>query len=153
MESTATSPPISARPPAGSSSSRVRSRSSRSVASAVSRRRARSRRCAKRPEVSYTIKNLREVEDMAASQGFGEVQEARFAHGDLDAEQTGVSLQRVKPGKRHAFAHRHQQAEEIYVVISGSGQVKLDDEVKEVGPLDAIRVGPEVVRAFAAGDD
>jgi mannose-6-phosphate isomerase-like protein (cupin superfamily) len=103
--------------------------------------------------VSYTIKNLREVEDLAASQGFGEVQEARFAHGDLDAEQTGVSLQRVKPGKRHAFAHRHQQAEEIYVVLSGSGQVKLDDEVEDVGPLDAIRVGPEVVRAFAAGSD
>ena len=103
--------------------------------------------------MSYTIKNLRDVEDMAASQGFGEVQEARFAHGDLDAEQIGISLQRVKPGRRHAFAHRHKQAEEVYVVISGSGRVKLDDEVKEVGELDAIRVGPSVTRAFAAGDE
>jgi mannose-6-phosphate isomerase-like protein (cupin superfamily) len=103
--------------------------------------------------VSYTIKNLRDVEDMAASQGFGEVQEARFAHGDLDAEQIGISLQRVKPGKRHAFAHRHKQAEEVYVVISGSGRVKLDDVVKEVGELDAIRVGPSVTRAFEADDD
>src|SRR5262245_16587276 len=103
--------------------------------------------------MDYTIKNLREVEDMAASQGFGEVQEARFAHGDLNAEQTGVSLQRVKPGKRHAFAHRHETAEEIYVVLSGSGRVKLDDEVKDVGPLDAIRVGPAVTRAFEAGDE
>ena len=103
--------------------------------------------------MDYTIKNLREVEDMAASQGFGEVQEARFAHGDLDAEQSGISLQRVKPGKRHAFAHRHKQAEEVYVVISGSGRVKLDDELKDVGPLDAIRVAPSVTRAFEAGDD
>jgi len=103
--------------------------------------------------MDYTIKNLREVEDMAASQGFGEVQEARFAHGDLNAEQTGVSLQRVKPGKRHAFAHRHETAEEIYVVLSGSGRVKLDDEVEDVGPLDAIRVGPAVTRAFEAGDE
>jgi mannose-6-phosphate isomerase-like protein (cupin superfamily) len=103
--------------------------------------------------VDYTIKNLREVEDMAASQGFGEVQEARFAHGDLDAEQTGISLQKVKPGKRHAFAHRHENAEEVYVVISGSGRVKLDDEVKEVGELDAIRVAPSVTRAFEAGDE
>ena len=94
--------------------------------------------------MDYTIKNLREVEDMAASQGFGEVQEARFAHGDLESEQTGVSLQRVKPGKRHAFAHRHGEAEEIYVVLSGTGRVKLDDEVEEVGPLDAIRVAPSV---------
>ena len=103
--------------------------------------------------MDYTIKNLRDVEDVAASQGFGEVQEARFAHGDLNAGQTGVSLQRVKPGKRHAFAHRHEKAEEIYVVLSGSGRVKLDDQVEEVGPLDAIRVGPAVTRAFEAGDE
>jgi uncharacterized cupin superfamily protein len=103
--------------------------------------------------MDYTIKNLKDVEDMAASQGFGEVQEARFANGDLDAEQVGISLQRVKPGKRHAFAHRHKEAEEVYVVISGSGRVKLDDEVKEVGELDAVRVAPSVTRAFEAGDD
>jgi mannose-6-phosphate isomerase-like protein (cupin superfamily) len=103
--------------------------------------------------VDYTIKNLKEVEDMAAAQGFGEVQEARFAHGDLGTEEIGFSLQRVKAGKRHAFAHRHKQMEEVYVVISGSGQVKLDDEIKEVGPLDAIRVGPSVTRAFAAADE
>ena len=101
--------------------------------------------------MDYTIKNLREVEDMAASQGFGEVQEARFANADLDADQSGISLQKVKPGKRHAFAHRHNEAEEVYVVISGSGRVKLDDEVKEVGELDAIRVAPSVTRAFEAG--
>ena len=103
--------------------------------------------------MDYTIKNLREVDDMAAAQGFGEVQEARFAHEDLNAEQIGISLQRVKPGKRHAFAHRHQEAEEVYVVVSGSGRVKLGDEVKEVRELDAIRVAPSVTRAFEAGDE
>jgi len=103
--------------------------------------------------MDYTIKNLRDVEDMAASQGFGEVQEARFANADLDAEQSGISLQKVKPGKRHAFAHRHNEAEEVYVVISGSGRVKLDDEIEQVGPLDAIRIAPPVIRAFEAGDD
>ena len=103
--------------------------------------------------MSYTIKNLRDVEDMAAGQGFGEVQEARFAHGDLGAEQTGVSLQRVKPGKRHPIAHRHKQAEEIYVVVSGSGRIKLDDKVEEIGPLDAIRIAPSVTRSLEAGDE
>lgn len=103
--------------------------------------------------MDYTIKNLRELEDMAASHGFGEVQEARFAHRDLESEQSGVSLQRVKPGKRHAFAHRHGRAEEIYVVLSGTGRVKLDDAIEEVKPLDAIRVAPAVTRAFEADDD
>jgi uncharacterized cupin superfamily protein len=103
--------------------------------------------------MDYTIKNLKEVDDMAAQQGFGDVQEARFAHGDLNAEQIGISLQKVKPGKRHAFAHRHSEAEEVYVVVAGSGRVKLDDEVQEIRELDAIRVAPSVTRAFEAGDD
>jgi mannose-6-phosphate isomerase-like protein (cupin superfamily) len=102
---------------------------------------------------AYTIKNLREVEDMAATQGFSDMQEARFAHGDLGAEQTGVSLQVVKPDRRHAFAHRHEEAEEIYVVLSGSGRVKLDDEIVEVGAMDAVRISPAVTRAFEAGPD
>lgn len=103
--------------------------------------------------MDYTIKNLKQVDDMAAEQGFGDVQEARFAHGDLNAEQIGISLQKVKPGKRHAFAHRHSEAEEVYVVVAGSGRVKLDDEVQEIEELDAIRVAPSVTRAFEAGDD
>jgi mannose-6-phosphate isomerase-like protein (cupin superfamily) len=103
--------------------------------------------------MSYTIKNLSEVEDMAPRFGFDAVQESRFAWRELNAERTGLALHRVKPGCRQAFAHRHEQAEEIYVVISGSGQVKLEDEVDDIGPMDAIRVSPEVARAFAAGPD
>ena len=49
--------------------------------------------------------------------------------------------------------HRHHSAEEIYVILSGTGRAKLDDEIVEVRPLDAIRVPPEVARAFEAGGD
>jgi mannose-6-phosphate isomerase-like protein (cupin superfamily) len=101
--------------------------------------------------VSYTIKNLREVEDVAPKFGFSEVQEARFARGDLESESIGLAFHTVRPGRRQAFAHRHQQAEEIYVVLSGSGRVKLDDDVQDVAPMDAIRVAPQVARAFEAG--
>ena len=79
--------------------------------------------------------------------------EARFAHEDLESETSGISYQVIKAGQRQAFAHRHGEAEEIYVVISGLGRVKLDDEVKEVGPLDAIRIAPSVTRAFEADDE
>jgi uncharacterized cupin superfamily protein len=99
----------------------------------------------------FTIRNLREVEDQAVKHGFSETQEARFANEELGAEATGVSLQVVRPGKRQAFAHRHAEAEEVYVVLSGTGRVKLDDELHEVGPLDAIRIAPSVARAFEAG--
>lgn len=103
--------------------------------------------------MSFTIKNLREIEDMAPRFGFDEVQEARFARTDLDSETIGLAFHRVKPGKRQAFAHRHQQAEEIYVVLSGGGRIKLNDELRDVGEMDAIRVSPETARAFEAGPD
>lgn len=103
--------------------------------------------------MSYTIKNLREIEDIAPKFGFDEVQEARFPRTDLGSESIGLAFHRVKPGKRQAFAHRHEQAEEIYVVLSGSGRIKLNDEVCEIGEMDAIRVAPEVLRAFEAGPD
>lgn len=101
----------------------------------------------------FTHKRLTDVKDSAPGFGYGEVQEARFARGDLDAEQTGLSHLRLKPDKRSPFAHRHDQAEEIYVVLSGSGRIKLDDEIVEIEALDAIRVAPEVTRAFEAGPD
>ena len=103
--------------------------------------------------MSYTKKNLREVEDLAVKGGFSDNQEARFPREDLKAEETGLSYQVLRPGKRHAFAHRQKEAEEIFVVLSGSGRVKLDDEIVEVGPMDAIRVAPQVGRAFEADSD
>lgn len=102
---------------------------------------------------SFTHKKLTEVKDSAPGFGYGEVQEARFARGDLVAEETGLSHLRLKPGRRSPFGHKHEEAEEVYVVLSGSGRMKLDDEVIEVDALDAIRVAPEVTRAFEAGSD
>jgi mannose-6-phosphate isomerase-like protein (cupin superfamily) len=101
---------------------------------------------------AFTRKNLHDVEDSAPGFGLEETQRARFATSDLDAEHTGVSLHSVKPGKRQAFAHRHEDAEEVYVVLSGRGRMKLDDEVIDLTTLDAIRVSPGVTRAFEAGD-
>ncbi len=103
--------------------------------------------------MSHTIKNLRDVEDMAPKAGFDAVQEARFARTDLDAKTTGIALMRVKPDQRQSFAHRHQEAEEVYVVIGGSGRIKLDDEILDVKVMDAIRIAPGVVRSLEAGPE
>jgi mannose-6-phosphate isomerase-like protein (cupin superfamily) len=103
--------------------------------------------------VDYTIRNLKEVEDAAAEAGVSDSLEARFAHEELGADRSGISYQVVKAGKRQPFAHRHGEMEEIYVVLSGTGRVKVDDAVEEVGPLDAVRIAPAAIRAFEAGDD
>jgi mannose-6-phosphate isomerase-like protein (cupin superfamily) len=101
----------------------------------------------------FEIKNLREVEDMAVKHGFSETQEARFPREELGAEATGLAYHLVRPGRRQAFAHRHGEAEEVNVVLSGGGRVKLDEEVIDIGPMDAIRIAPHVTRAFEAGPD
>lgn len=102
---------------------------------------------------SYAKTNLREVRDSAAEHGLSAHQEARFPQRDLGAEQTGMNFLTIKPDQREAFAHRHRTAEEIYVVIDGAGRVKLDNELVELMPLDAVRVSPGVARSFEAGPD
>lgn len=101
----------------------------------------------------FTHKKLNEVKDSAAEFGHGDAMEVRFAKDDLVPEDTGFSFHRLRPGKRHPFGHRHEEAEEVYIVVRGDGLMKLDDEIIEVERLDAIRVAPEVTRAFEAGDD
>jgi quinol monooxygenase YgiN/mannose-6-phosphate isomerase-like protein (cupin superfamily) len=102
----------------------------------------------------YTHLNLEaDVEDMAKRFGFGEQGEARFANRPLGAVRTGVSHQRLRPGVRQAFGHRHQHAEEVFVVLAGSGRMKIDDEIRDVRALDAIRIAPTSARAFEAGPD
>ncbi|MEJ7817891.1 MAG: cupin domain-containing protein [Thermoleophilaceae bacterium] len=103
--------------------------------------------------MTHSNKNLRDVSDMAPDAGFSEIQEARFARKDLQAQDTGLAYHVLRAGKRQAFAHRHQAAEEIYVVLSGKGRMKIDDEILDVGPMDAIRVAPKAARAFEAGDE
>jgi mannose-6-phosphate isomerase-like protein (cupin superfamily) len=101
----------------------------------------------------YTLKKLTDIADSAPSSGFGDIQEARFARDALDTELTGFSHHRIKPDRRQPFGHRHDKAEEVYVVLAGSGRAKFDEAVVELGTLDAVRVAPGVTRAFEAGPD
>src|SRR5581483_11378283 len=102
---------------------------------------------------NYTVTKLSEVEDSAPKFGYGDYQEARFANRALGLEQLGMAFHRVKPGKRQGFAHRHDVAEEIYVVLSGSGRLKVDDDIVDVAPGHAIRVGPGATRQWEGGPD
>ena len=105
------------------------------------------------PKPGYKVINVQDIEDSAKGHGLGEIQEARFALGDLEASQVGVTWFRMHPNQRQPFGHHHDKAEEVYFVVSGSGRVKLDDEIVEVKEGDLIRVGPEVMRCFEAGPD
>ena len=101
---------------------------------------------------AYTKTNLQDVEN-SAPESAGDGLEARFARKHLDSEHLGISYLRYSPGVRSPSAHSHREQEEAYVVISGSGQVRLDDEIRELRCWDVVRVNPATVRAFEAGDD
>jgi uncharacterized cupin superfamily protein len=103
--------------------------------------------------MSYTLKNLMDTKDHAAEHGMGEQLSARFPRDELGCQELAFSLQQISPGVEMPFGHTHKQAEEVYVVLKGSGRVKLDDEVAELRPMDALRLPPETMRAFAAGPD
>ena len=104
--------------------------------------------------MSHTKLNLKEdVQDSAPGFGFAPDMEARFATSDLELEQSGVGYERLAPSFRVPFGHAHEQQEELYVIVSGSGRVKLDDEVVDFARWDAIRVAPGVMRCFEAGPE
>jgi mannose-6-phosphate isomerase-like protein (cupin superfamily) len=98
----------------------------------------------------FTIKNFNDVPDRT---GDMEGLEARWAREHIDSEHLGVSLFRYSPGFHSQLGHRHRVQEEVYVVVSGSGRAKLDDEIVELKPYDALRVAPDVTRAFEAGPE
>jgi quercetin dioxygenase-like cupin family protein len=102
---------------------------------------------------AYTIVNLKDVEDAAPQFGFAPNLEARFATVPLELQQSGVSYQRLAPNFRMPWGHQHQRQEELYVLLSGTARLKLDDEVVALKALDAVRVEPEIMRAFEAGPD
>jgi mannose-6-phosphate isomerase-like protein (cupin superfamily) len=103
--------------------------------------------------MSYTIKNLKEVEDAAPRFGMAPGMEARFARRALETEQLGVSYERYAPNFRGPFGHRHSEQEEVYVVLGGSGRVKLDDDVVDLKQWDAVRVASTTMRNFEAGPE
>jgi mannose-6-phosphate isomerase-like protein (cupin superfamily) len=94
--------------------------------------------------------NLLDLDD--AVQGRLDGLEGRFGRGPLGARDVGVSHWRYAPGLRGG-SHTHTEQEEVYVVVAGSGRVRLDDEIVDVGRFDAVRVSPGAVRAFEAGPD
>jgi mannose-6-phosphate isomerase-like protein (cupin superfamily) len=101
----------------------------------------------------YTLVNLREVEDMAPKFGFAPNVEARFARKPLELDQSGVSYFRIAPEFRMPFGHRHETQEEVYLVVSGSARIKVDDEIVELQAWDAIRVPPDTTRGMQAGPE
>ena len=99
----------------------------------------------------YQLTNLREVEDLGTNFNGAPGLEFRHASTALGLEQSGLSYQRIPPGYRFPYGHVHAEQEEVYAIVRGSGRMKLDDEIIDVGELDVVRVPPGTWRGYEAG--
>ena len=100
----------------------------------------------------FTLRNIKEdLEDIGGRFDGAPELEFRAATKALELEASALSYQRVPPGYRFPYGHTHVQQEEVYVVVRGSGRMKLDDEIVALEAWDAVRVPPGTWRGYEAG--
>jgi uncharacterized cupin superfamily protein len=93
--------------------------------------------------VPLTLRNIKEdLEDIGLMFDGAPELEFRAATKALGLEESALSYQRVPPGYRFPYGHTHKLQEEVYVVVRGSGRMKVDDEIVELEEWDAVRVPP-----------
>jgi mannose-6-phosphate isomerase-like protein (cupin superfamily) len=104
--------------------------------------------------VPFTLRNLRaDLQDVGPNFDGAPDLEFRLATAALELEHSGLSYQRIPPGHRFPYGHTHRRQEEVYVVVSGNGRMKLDDDVVELAQWDAVRVPPGTWRGYEAGPE
>ena len=102
----------------------------------------------------FTLRNIKDdLEDLGSKFDGAPDLEFRAATKALELEKSGLSYQRVPPGYRFPYGHTHETQEEVYVVMRGSGRMKLDDEIVELKEWDAVRVPPGTWRGYEAGPE
>jgi len=102
----------------------------------------------------FTLTNIRaDLEDLGSRFDGDPDLEFRAATKALELEQASISYQRVPPGYRFPYGHTHMRQEEVYVVVRGSGRMKVDDEIIDLREWDAVRVPPGTWRGYEAGPE
>lgn len=64
-----------------------------------------------------------------------------LAHRNSSIRKQSLAEANVPPGVTTQL-HVHPQTEEIYYILSGSGQMEIDGQSRSVGPGDAIAIPP-----------
>ena len=94
---------------------------------------------------AYTVSKVEEIPDVSGDYP-GEI---RMGSGVLDNEQVTLTWRRMpaQTGGKGSYGHRHKTQEEIFCVVEGTLQFKLDDDVFDAGPGTIVRMAPEVARS------
>jgi quercetin dioxygenase-like cupin family protein len=101
----------------------------------------------------YTVLKVSEVDDQAPNFGLEGKMEARFMRVGLGCENLGITYLRIAPNYRIPFGHHHKVQEEVYMLVSGSARIKVDDDVHDLEPWTAVRMSKDVTRGLEAGPE
>ena len=103
----------------------------------------------------YTAIRVSDVPDRAADVGMDPDHfEIRLMRDQLGLQNFAVTYERFGGGWRPTRGHRHTAQEEVYLLVSGRAQAKLEGDVIDLEPWTAVRVPPRTTRAFrAAGEE
>jgi len=95
---------------------------------------------------NYTVVRIADTKNFFKEKGWPGAM--HFLKKPLETEQVAISYRKMPPqsGAKGGYGHSHKTQEEVFLVLSGNVQFKLDDEIVEVGPMTAVRIAPEVVR-------
>jgi len=63
----------------------------------------------------------------------------------LEATALGARLWRLKPGQA-STRHRHRSQHELYVVLEGTGRIRVAGELLTLEPLSSLYVEPDTIR-------
>ena len=104
--------------------------------------------------MAFTRTNLKaDLEDLGSNFEGSPDLEFRLATKALELQSSGLGYQRIPPDYRFPYGHTHKEQEEVYLVLGGSGWMKLDDEIIELEKWDAVRVPPGTWRGYEAGPE
>jgi mannose-6-phosphate isomerase-like protein (cupin superfamily) len=102
----------------------------------------------------FSLKNIKaDLDDYGPNFDGSPDLEFRMATKALELENSGLTYQRVPPNIRFPYGHTHKTQEEIYLVVSGGGRMKIDEEIIDVKRWDAVRIPPGTWRGYEAGPD
>lgn len=71
----------------------------------------------------------------------------------LDFTGCEISINTLPANACVPFVHHHKENEEVYIILSGDGSIKLDNELINIKKGDILRVAPSVKRQVFANSD
>lgn len=77
----------------------------------------------------------------------------RVVDHEIQMQYIGMTANAFEPGEEAGYWHSHSELEELYVFLTGRGEMGLDDAVVPVGPGTVVRVGQGVMRSWRAAVD